>query len=607
MSSSHADATTPDNLRRRSSLGSDEGFSSIVPIMNRPPKSPVPDGGTSPRMDPSFMQNQLPLRRNPSLARSHQPSPTRQLSARSNFSYNAGRRNSLTTSLLQQGEEENARDHEEVDECVTPSGSDRLLTNSPSTRSDTSISTLKSNKSVQSLQAIGTYPLGSLRVLTGETLDREASLVPECLSSGDVIIVTGVPAGSFIGCDVIGLNIGKNARFEGVRDLPAGAHFIYGGSSEMGVARNGFWIMSKQRASLGRGEIHVKRWDKYTETIEEEVSQAEIHIQKENVPSIFQSLLPYAISSAPGQQLSGKDAIIKKNQLWQRLTFAIKGAMLTRITNCNWNEWQVTSADDSKPMPYGATDSGGDADMKMAQDNHNHLEYLNSKDRVLSFVFPQNTLTFSNQVIGRQRTEQALDTSVHIISIIANNCTYGDQDELIGELQFCYITGMLLGNVACMEQWSHMTKVIFKAFALALDEPILFRKLIETIHAQLIYNEEGIEGSIFDHDPGLEDDLKKILTVFKSRLTEQLLEKRSSLTDEQSAVGDAFEALESWLWKWGWDLRGDYLRSGKLQLEDGEIVDAELDDFADEDERGEFAPVIVDLEDDGKERGLIRW
>jgi A1 cistron-splicing factor AAR2 len=79
------------------------------------------------------------------------------------------------------------------------------------------------------------------------------------------------------------------------------------------------------------------------------------------------------------------------------------------------------------------------------------------------------------------------------------------------------------------------------------------------------------------------------------------------LTDDQKGVGIAFEALESWLWKWDWDLRGNYLRSGKIQLEDGEFVDAELKEFEAEDERGEYAPVIVDLEEDGREKGLIRW
>lgn len=75
--------------------------------------------------------------------------------------------------------------------------------------------------------------------------------------------------------------------------------------------------------------------------------------------------------------------------------------------------------------------------------------------------------------------------------------------------------------------------------------------------------------SVLDYDPDLRDDFKMLLITFKSRLNEQLLAQGSELTDQQSAVGKAFEELESWLWRWGWDLRGNYVRSGKIQLEDG--------------------------------------
>jgi hypothetical protein len=46
-----------------------------------------------------------------------------------------------------------------------------------------------------------------------------------------------------------------------------------------------------------------------------------------------------------------------------------------------------------------------------------------------------------------------MDTSSHIKAIISGSCTYEDSDEIIGELQFCYLTGMLIGNAACMEHW----------------------------------------------------------------------------------------------------------------------------------------------------------
>jgi len=43
------------------------------------------------------------------------------------------------------------------------------------------------------------------------------------------------------------------------------------------------------------------------------------------------------------------------------------------------------------------------------------------------------------------------------------------------------------------------------------------------------------------------------------------------------------------------------------RLEDGEWVDAELQDFQDEDERGEWAPALVELDENGREKGLISF
>lgn len=102
--------------------------------------------------------------------------------------------------------------------------------------------------------------------------------------------------------------------------------------------------------------------------------------------------------------------------------------------------------------------------------------------------------------------------------------------------------------------------------------PGFFKKVIEAVHAQFIYDHEGVDGSILDQDPNLAEDLKMTLTIYKSRLNELLMAQGAKITPDQEAVGKAFEAFESWLWKWQWDLRGNYVRSGQFQLEDGEFV-----------------------------------
>lgn len=471
---------------------------------------------------------------------------------------------------------------------------------------------MKSSKSVDSVTALGAHPLGTLRVHS-DNMENENN-TPKCLLSGDVVIVTGMPSGSIFGIDNFAFGLGKDANFEGVRELPPGPHLIYDGSLELST-RNGFWIMSKQRATCERGEIFIKRWDSYNETLEDEVSLAEIRIQKDNLPHMFERLIPYpagsTIAGTSKQTTSSeiehpptKDAGIRNPKMWSRLTFAIKGAMLTRLTGCPWNKWWVSSTHEGKVMEWKAAD--GQSSTVPSLIDH-RAEQIIGKDLVLTFIFPCTGVVYSKGVVGRPRSEQALDSSEYIMAVINDRCTYQDPDDVIGELQFTYITGVLLGNIACQEQWAQIVKIIFKAFRLAINMPVFFRKLIETVHAQLIYDEEGIEGSIFDHDDYLQDELKCLLTVFKSRLNEQLLERGANLTTDQSSVGKAFEELESWLWRWDWDLRGNYLRAGKLQVEHGEIMDAELEDFEAEDERGEYAPVVVDLEEDGREKGLIRW
>lgn len=236
--------------------------------------------------------------------------------------------------------------------------------------------------------------------------------------------------------------------------------------------------------------------------------------------------------------------------------------------------------------------------------------FEDKKDQVLSFVFPKDTKTFTTKSRGRERTEQATDTSAHVSGVIASCGQYSDSDDVIGELQFCFLTGMILGNVACQEHWAHVVRTVFRAYKLSVDEPVFFAKLIRAFHAQLTYNETGFSGgsSIFDIESHLRDDLKLLLTIFKSRLTEQLLAQGNDLTANQAAVGTAFEALEVFLWKWGWDLRGNYVRKGNVQLEDGTVVeDLELTELEAEDERGEWAPQVVALDDEGREIGLISF
>ncbi|KAH7321764.1 AAR2 protein-domain-containing protein [Rhexocercosporidium sp. MPI-PUGE-AT-0058] len=532
----------------------------------------------------TFIQNQISIQRSPSTVKDHASALSRTLSAKSNGSYDTSQP-ALATVLTSTPETKQREVYQEARGRDLREGgdSDASIVDVANKCTLSKSSSERSTKSVRSMQAIGTHSFGTLRVHSPSPTRAPNIKGLEFLKSGDVVVVRDIPVGVVFGYDTISFTIKQQGVFEGIKNLNPGAHFIWAGTSD-GSLRTGFWLMSSKLTSDEYGEVIVKRWDKYNEVLVDEVSVAEIRIQENSLPEIADKLQPYTV----------KHDGINDPTIWTRLTSSMKAALLNKVTGqMEWNHWQVSSNHDYK-ISNGA--SGG-----------NNREF--GKDEILDFVFPKDGRTFSANSVGRERTEQAMDTSAHILAIISGSCTHEDSDEIIGELQFCYLTGMMLGNIACMEHWAHIVKVMFRAFRLVMDLPILFRKFIQAVHAQFVYDGVGFEGSILDADGGLEHDLKNLLTVFKSRLDEQLLQAETRLTPEQKSVGDAFAQFESFLWKWrgGWDLRGNYVRSGQIQLEDGEFVDAEIPDFEAEDERGEFAPAVVQLDDDGREIGLVRF
>ncbi|KAI5928694.1 hypothetical protein F4810DRAFT_19647 [Camillea tinctor] len=483
---------------------------------------------------------------------------------------------------------------------------------------------LKSVKSVESVSAIGALPLGSLRVKEPGQDDMIAasSTVPDSamkppkdadshafLKSGDVFILDDLPASFTVGCDTISFTTTKS--FPGFRDIPPGPHLIWVASSESTSSRSAYWLFTPEKAPSSLGSVYVKQWDKFNEVLNDPASQAEERFQKEGLDQIFGDLSPYqfraatsqpAQASRPNQEADPLPDFLTNTAIWYQLTFAIKPGLLDRITgHTNVSTWPATSTD----RVVGEITLAEEARL-----------YANGPSQ-LRFLFPMDARLINPSAEGAERTRQALDPSSWVLnklkssaststSTLISNVQAAD-DELVGELQFAFLTGMHIGNFSCLEQWWFFaTHIVFRSYDLATDRPRLARHLIQTIHAQLVYNDRYLEGDILEMMPENARKLQKAMVTYKARLDEKLLALGDRCDPDQHSVGVAFSSLEAWLWRLGWDLRGEYVRSGNIMLEDGEIVQAELSDFEDEDERGEFAPVVVEMQD-GKETGLVSW
>ncbi|KAH0441445.1 AAR2 protein [Colletotrichum camelliae] len=494
-------------------------------------------------------------------------------------------------------------------------------------KSDSSVSTTA--PSCRSIRVTGAHPLGSLHVhqpldspLSQEVAAMNPNITPDddepppladieneytmdlvpqdhlqhehALGGGDIVLIMDLPASFTIGYDSVSFTA---REFFGVRDIPPGPHFFWVSETEASTTRCGFWIVSSATE-----KIHVMQWDKFNEVVGEPASQVEARFQKDNIRDVYPKLAPYqfralnanvkpAASASQRQSQSPDPEFARSTNIWQQLTNAISPSLLSRITARQAGDWAVHTSDRVK----GALMLPAEVELEKRIPNVVASTELN-------FTFSQAAKTYDVESIGSARTEQAVDATAHLLAAGISD------DDIIGELQFAFLVGMHLGNEACIQQWWHMlVSLVLKAYTLPLKRPELARSLLQTITAQLVYNERYLDGSVLDYGPSYARDLRMALIVYKRRLNELLLALNSLATPEQALVGQAFSDLEAWVWKFGWDIRSDYLRKGKMRLEDGEEVEVELDDLEAEDERGEFAPEMVELDESGKQKDLVSW
>ncbi|KAK7751316.1 hypothetical protein SLS62_006722 [Diatrype stigma] len=356
-----------------------------------------------------------------------------------------------------------------------------------------------------------------------------------------------------------------------------------------------------------------------------------------------------------------------KAAMWSKLTSAITPSLLDSITGAtdqdragdggrqqrrNTYDWPVTSTDrvlgesrsSEEAKLYDNDDNGGGSSNSGGNDSGNgngSADSSASSPHHLRFTFRMDEPLFDPTAKGAERTRQALDPTAWILAVLsssssssstptssANNTNNNDDDnKLLGELQFAFLTGAHLGNLSCLEQWYFLVgKLALRAHGLAAARPRLARDLLRTFHAQLAYADRflGVEngagggggggGDVLDMvsaDGKAAHAMEKALVTYKARLDETLTTAAADADADADIgeVGQAFAALEAWLRRRrGWDLRADsYLRSGDVMLEDGEVVQAEREDFEDEDERGEFAPVVVGLDGEGRQADRVSW
>ncbi|KAK3906501.1 A1 cistron-splicing factor [Staphylotrichum tortipilum] len=436
---------------------------------------------------------------------------------------------------------------------------------------------------------------------------RGIQQLPSYLGKGEVFLTQGLPGHFIVGLDTMALT--TNRSLLGFREIPQGAHFLWV-QQPTGVSRCGYWFSTEAQTAL-----RIKQWDTQNETLGEP-SQAWAGKGEGSVKSVYPNLQPYGLHAhrdIPSMPLEGTHPEWARSpgNLWHALTSAVSATTLERITvRTDVKEYLVDSMDCAKDTFQTDARSSGDSPQ---------ITGINSN---LNFLFTQDFRDLQVLDLGPIQSRVA-DTSLRVQSLLnasINSPTPITEDDILAEMQFTFLTGTHLGNPACLEQWWNLVlKIVLRAYSLAASRPKLSRGLIQTLHAQLFYTEHYVgsftagpeedkgvgqnglssdDRPIFEYKPQNKDKLYRGLAGYKRRLNDMVLSGQlGQATAEQQAVSRTFEELESWLWRRGWDLSGEQ----KIEREMGGMrVD-------DSDEEEDEQPVVVELDEEGREVGLISF
>lgn len=194
--------------------------------------------------------------------------------------------------------------------------------------------------------------------------------------------------------------------------------------------------------------------------------------------------------------------------------------------------------------------------------------------------------------VGRERTEGARDRSWALGDVIdrwqAEGVRWGDV--VLAQMEACFILVLTLANFSCFEEWKRCVALVLTCKSAVSEHQEFFTAFILLLRTQ-IERCEDVDGGLFDLNDEGAGLLKDSLKTFKRTLSQIFAD------NEGDDVRKEYHRLEKTLSKmFGWELGDNFVRKGMLELVDGEMLEVSVANMDEEDESGDYAPVVVDLE-----------
>ncbi|KAL9126042.1 MAG: hypothetical protein Q9217_004843 [Psora testacea] len=378
------------------------------------------------------------------------------------------------------------------------------------------------------------------------------------------ILLLSLPPSILCGIDL--LSFTTSPKFHGIKDLPKGFHFLFTSETSSFSIRDGFWFNVSAPSPSKLPTLIVRKWNAETSST---APVETLESYRSKVRELWEKgLSPYRQSAAREAEAGSRD--------WEGLTSHITPQVLSHLTQST--QWSITSAscatDDRDDIP-GL--DGGETGFE---------------ERELGVLGIDLKRTWREGAVGRERTDAATDRSWALQEVVRR--WQGDEGEwgnvILGQMEACFVMVLTIANYSCLEEWKRCLGLVLTCKKAVKEHEEFFAAFLVLLRRQ-IERCEDVDGGLFDMSDEGGSLLKGWLKTFKRTLAQ------ISSGGEEVNVKDEMEELEETLKRmYKWELSDEFVRRGMLDLEDGETVEMEVVGMDGEDESGEYAPVVVDLE-----------
>ena len=404
------------------------------------------------------------------------------------------------------------------------------------------------------------------------------------LHSEPTLVLQALPPKIFVGIDLFSFT--SSPSFRGLTTFPSGPHFIYTGTDASLSIRHGYWFQINSSSPATSPERLVYRWNTDLECLEQ------VQDVRDSDRASEPGLISYSdIAAASSRQYEndrssdvGAGGTV---QQWADLTSYVTQGLLDRLL--------VPSSSPNRPV-YAAPHHI--SSVSSAAVDVEHIPGLSSSESQLENESSLNFLpidlkrTWRDGAIGRERTESVLDTSWYLSHLMDSLSTNGDRKlgaaQILGELQFCFVAVLTLANWSCLQQWKRVLGLLLRCRKAVGEIEGYFVEVLRVLRLQMECC-EAVEGGLFEFkEEGSTGWLRSLLSGFKEGVDQ--------VHEGKGPLGEEIEKLEVFMKEtYGWEVSRNILKRGLLDLEDGERVEMDMNSADEEDETGDYAPVIVDL------------